>query len=168
MNTALKLQNNVSLAMDSLSLEPWKMTYLQNEWYSVYTYPQLTISTSKYLSPSTKHIFVITIWVLHLITIWACYYNSRQFVITIQVGQLLQFKAIVNTIQGRIWRYYNSGQFLLQFKAIITIWVDYYNSGLYNPRNIDHNYSTSANAGGKYAHGRRHPMYVTTYLLYTI
>ena len=78
---------------------------------------------------------VITIWVLHLITIWAGwnYYNSRQFCVTIQVGQLLQFKASLITIHGRIWRYYNSGQFLLQFRASITIWVDYYNSGLYRP-----------------------------------
>ena len=76
---------------------------------------------------------VITIWVLHLITIWVGwnYYNSRQFCVTIQVGQLLQFKAISITIHGIIWRYYNSGQFLLQFRASITIWVDYYNSGLY-------------------------------------
>jgi hypothetical protein len=49
----------------------------------------------------------------------------------LKFGQLLQFKAIFITIQGRIWRYYNSGQFLLQFRASITIWVDYYNSGLY-------------------------------------
>ena len=69
---------------------------------------------------------VITIWVLHLITIWAGwnYYNSRQFCVTIQVGQLLQFKAFFG--------YYNSGQNLevLQFRAVfIAIQGKYYNLG---------------------------------------
>jgi hypothetical protein len=60
---------------------------------------------------------VITIWVLHLITIWAGwnYYNSRHF--------LLQFRLV---------SYYNSRQFLLQFTAefgCITIQGKYYNLG---------------------------------------
>ena len=86
-------------------------------------------STSECLSPSTKQMFVII----------CCYYNlgptpdnNLGRLELLKFGQLLQFKAIFITIQGRIWRYYNSGQFLLQFRANITIWVDNYNSGLYS------------------------------------
>ena len=77
----------------------------------------------------------------------SCYYNlGRKPENNSSRLELLQFRAILCynsgrsvitnqgnciTIQVKILRYYNSGQFLLQFKAGTTIWVDYYNSGLY-------------------------------------
>ena len=86
---------------------------------------------------------VITIWILHLITIWAGwnYYNSRQFLLQFRSVSYYNSRQLFITIHGRIWRYYNSGQFLLQFRASITIWVDYYNSGLYRDPAEDPNTS---------------------------
>ena len=72
---------------------------------------------------------VITIWVVNLKTIRAGWndYNSGQFCVTIQVGQLLQSRAILLQFKSKFWGItiqgnvcYNSRQ-ALQVGSIITI-----------------------------------------------